>query len=237
MYIRLSIIFLLLFSGPVFASPSDIGYLSKNKIIDITSIIGAPPTIDSLKFANDKAISEPVYSINHDSEEYKQATMSSEDSVEELMNSFSESFGQELSIDKTPAIYKILSKLIIDANNSKNMAKIFYKRQRPYVFFDRQPCVLVLEDSDSVENFSYPSGHTTRAWTFALLLTSLKNNNTIALFDKAKSIGRDRVVCGVHWQSDVEASLTVATANFAVLQSVNEYQEDLINARKEVVYE
>ena len=234
---RLFLIVLFLFSGATFASSSDIGYLPKDKTIDITAIIGAPPAVDSLRFATDKAISEPVYSISHDSIEFKQAVMNSADSVENIMDSFSEAFGQELSASKTPAIYKVMSKSITDVNNSKNIAKNFYKRQRPYVFYGREPCVLVLEDYDPVSNFSYPSGHTSRAWIVALLLASLKNTNTTAIFEKAKSIGVDRINCGVHWQSDVEASLTVATANFVALQSINEYQEDLANARNEVVYE
>ena len=236
MYAKLSIIILLLISNIAFASSEKFGYLSENKSVDVTKLIGPPPTVDSLKFANDKAVSEPVYSLDHNSDEFKQAVASSADSIDEIMDSFSGAFGQELSLDKTPVIYKIISKTIIDTNNSKNIAKNTYKRQRPYIFYDREPCVS--EDYSNYRasaSYSYPSGHTSRAWTVALLLSSLKSDNTTAIFEKAKSIGRDRVACGVHWQSDVEASFTVATANFIVLQSTNEFQVDLVDAKKEVI--
>lgn len=47
-----------------FASNWPSGYIPKNQIINIDSIIGAPPSTDSLAFSSDKAISEAAFSQN-----------------------------------------------------------------------------------------------------------------------------------------------------------------------------
>ena len=229
-----NIILLIFAINFTYAASLNEGYI--NKSVDMKLLVGAPPNIDSLSFINDKAISEPVYSLDIDSDEIKRAIESSDDSIENIMLSFSDAFGQRLSAEETPAIFNIVSRAIYDANKSKNIVKNYYKRQRPYLFFNKAPCVAQEYNVRGNSVYSYPSGHAIRAWTIALILSSLNNNQSIELLNKAKSIGQDRVICGVHWQSDVDASVIIAIADFTMEQSNKEYQSDLDLARKEVNY-
>jgi acid phosphatase (class A) len=44
---------------------------------------------------------------------------------------------------------------------------------------------------------------------------------------RGRAYGESRVVCGVHWKSDVEAGRDAATAAFVVLQSNAGFRADL----------
>lgn len=58
---------------------------------------------------------------------------------------------------------------------------------------------------DDVSDFSFPSGHTTRAFAAALLLTVRTRDWRwgVPLFAYAIAVGLSRVYVGVHWPSDV----------------------------------
>ncbi|AEB27930.1 acid phosphatase [Francisella hispaniensis] len=225
------IIFLLIIGVlPSFAGWKDGGYLSQDQLVNTIDLIGAPPATDSLAFANDKAISESTFSIDKDSYRYQQAIhdATSDDSI--IIADFSKAFGQKISENDTPAIFKLLNKATIDVNNAKDIAKDFYKRKRPYVYFDRQPC----DSSENPNSYAYPSGHSTRSWTYGLILAQLKPQNGEAILKVSKEKAESRVICGVHWLSDIKASQTVAMSEFAVLQSNQQYKQDFHNAQKEL---
>ena len=56
-----------------------------------------------------------------------------------------------------------------------------------------------------------------------------------ALAVRANSYAMNRVICGHHWKSDIDAGKTVAMVLFAALTGTQEYQEQLQKARAEYV--
>lgn len=98
------------------------------------------------------------------------------------------------------------------------------------MFFDRKPC----DPDEDPNSYSYPSGHSSRAWNYAMILAELKPQTAKQLFELADRKSQSRVICGVHWKSDVQAARTVALANFAILNGNQEFLKDLEKARQEI---
>ncbi len=213
-----------------FAKWYDGGYLSQEQITDTTSLIGAPPSSDSIAFLNDKAISEATFSLDKDNPKYQQAINHSDDNLDDVMSEFSEVVGQSIDKENTPYIYSLLEKSTNDANNFKDKAKNHYKRKRPFVYFDRKPC----STTEDGTTYSYPSGHSTRAWNDGLILASLKPQKANEILDMSKSMAESRVICGAHWPSDIKAAQTVAMTEFTILQTNLEYRQDFTNALAEI---
>ncbi|MBJ7328143.1 MAG: phosphatase PAP2 family protein, partial [Chthoniobacterales bacterium] len=79
---------------------------------------------------------------------------------------------------------------------------------------------------------AYPSGHALSGWLVALVLAQLEPSEGAQLMHCAAEIGWDRVVVGVHYQTDVIASRTVAQLVFDRLMSDPDFQEQLTRVRK-----
>ncbi|XSZ46902.1 acid phosphatase [Francisella noatunensis] len=222
------IIFITLSSSLASNWPS--GYIPKNQIINIDSIIGVPPSTDSLAFSSDKAISEAVFSQNKNTTDYKIAIHDASNDQDVHIADFSKAFGQEITKDKNPAIYTLLNRSTTDVSNIKQSAKEKYQRIRPFVVFDRKPC----DPDEDPSSYSYPSGHSSRAWNYAMILAKLKPQTAKQLFELADRKSQSRVICGVHWKSDIQAARTVALANFAILNGNQDFLKDLEKARQEI---
>jgi hypothetical protein len=72
------------------------------------------------------------------------------------------------------------------------------------------------------------------AGAFALVLTEIAPQRANALLGRGYAYGQSRVICGVHWQSDVEAGRVVAAATVARLHADPVFRAQLDAAREEV---
>ena len=80
---------------------------------------------------------------------------------------------------------------------------------------------------------SYPSGHTSRGWTTALLLAEINPANADTIFARGWMYGESRVIEGAHWQSDVDASRVGASIGYAALHTSPAFLEQLAKAKQE----
>ena len=60
------------------------------------------------------------------------------------------------------------------------------------------------------KNGSYPSGHTAFGWAWGLILSELVPTRTNEIIRRGRAYGVSRMVCNVHWKSDVEAGRAMA---------------------------
>ena len=86
-------------------------------------------------------------------------------------------------------------------------------------------------------NGSYPSGHSSIGWLWALVLTEIAPDRTDAILQRGRAFGQSRGICGVHWKSDIEAGRIIGAATFARLQSNPLFGAQLEAARAEVASE
>jgi acid phosphatase (class A) len=81
---------------------------------------------------------------------------------------------------------------------------------------------------------SYPSGHATRGYLTAIILSNMVPEKAAELFVRGREYGDNRVVAGVHYPSDVEAGRLSATAIAAVLMQNERFLHDFNEAKAEL---
>jgi membrane-associated phospholipid phosphatase len=69
---------------------------------------------------------------------------------------------------------------------------------------------------------------------YALLLSEIDPGNAAAIVARGRAFGESRVVCGVHYVSDVEGGRLTTTALVAALHSNAEFEADIAAARAEL---
>ena len=145
---------------------------------------------------------------------------------------FSCALGIPITQATMPTLYRMLERSLIDAGQSTRAAKDKYQRNRPFTVFDDPVCVpgdvAALRKSGA-----YPSGHASVGWAWALILTELAPDRADALLRRGFEFGQSRVVCGVHWQSDVDTARLVGAAVHARLHGDGEFEADMAAAREE----
>lgn len=207
-------------------------YIPAEKMPDLVAILPAPPDTSSMAFTNDILRYMWGKTMRKDA---RRAALAIRDAIwnyDTLATIFSKPFGMEISREKTPEIHKLLLNGAETICQTRFIPKNHYRRIRPFVYFNEE---LMTPEEDALIRYegSYPSGHTMRAWSAALILTGINPDAAAALFSRAWSYGESRVIVGAHWQSDVDASRSAASIGFAFLQTIPAYQAQLEKARKE----
>ena len=192
----------------------------------------APPETTSVQFMHD--ISQYMWgkSMRADSARAALAVAQAVETIEDMAKMFSEPFGMEISAKKTPAIMNMLERGIRTLKQVGSLPKRHYMRRRPYDRFNESTLVPA-EEERLRTNGSYPSGHTVRAWSMALLLVEVNPAAQDALLKYAYEWGQSRVIAGFHWQSDVDASKVLVSGAFASLHNDETFLADMKKARDE----
>jgi acid phosphatase (class A) len=127
----------------------------------------------------------------------------------------------------------MLRRVLTDAGLATYGAKDHYKRTRPFVHYHESTCK---PDDEAMlrGDGSYPSGHSSAGWAWALVLTELAPDRADALLARGRSFGESRLVCNAHWQSDVLEGRAVAAGAVAKLNGNEAFKADLAAAAKEV---
>ena len=79
----------------------------------------------------------------------------------------------------------------------------------------------------------YPSGHTSIGWATALVLSEINPDRIDEILDRGFQMGESRVICGYHFQSDVDAGRVVAAGAVARLHADEGFNKQLDKAKKE----
>lgn len=109
-------------------------------------------------------------------------------------------------------------------------AKERFRRLRPYEIEPRlEPCI-----DDVRGDLSYPSGHAAYAYAMYRLLAGIVPEREPELRARAEEFARQRMVCGVHFPSDLVAGDRAAGMVFAELERSAQYRRDLAGAAAEL---
>ncbi|MFT7723303.1 MAG: phosphatase PAP2 family protein [Roseateles sp.] len=140
---------------------------------------------------------------------------------------------QALRRDSLPALVQLLNRSVRQVSGPAFAAKAAYPRARPYQrMADLHVCGK--PDTDGTRRTSYPSGHAAYGWTVALVLARVAPEHAPALLARAARYADSRLVCGMHFPSDIEAGRQMATAVVAQLDGLAEFQHDVERARAEL---
>lgn len=155
-----------------------------------------------------------------------------------LYDRFAPLLGIELKRERFPALINLLNRSLKEAGQPAFAAKALYRRLRPYQRLTLDHVCgqsgQSKPDPDAKQRTSYPSGHATYGWTTALVLARVAPDKAPALLARARDYGESRLICGMHFPSDLEAGRQLATAVVSQLDLNPEFQQDLQRARAEL---
>ena len=102
---------------------------------------------------------------------------------------------------RLPLLHALSERVEVDFKPYVRAAKDHFRRLRPYEIEPRmEPCI------DHVKgDLSYPSGHATYGYVIAYLMIDMVPERKAELLARADEFARQRMVCGVHFRSDLEA--------------------------------
>jgi len=148
------------------------------------------------------------------------------------LGAFACALDADIPPEKAPALARLLGAVPTDIDSLQASAKKAYGRKRPFVAIGGPICVK--EEPWLRPSGSYPSGHAATGWAWALLLAQLAPDRAAPILARGAAFGDSRVICGVHYRSDVEAGRQTGAALVAVLQSRSDFRADLDRARIEL---
>ncbi|HEX2964929.1 MAG TPA: phosphatase PAP2 family protein [Syntrophorhabdaceae bacterium] len=107
--------------------------------------------------------------------------------------------------------------------------KEHFNRQRPFVI---DPEIKPIYQQSA--NPSFPSGHATTGYVYTIILSMMVPEKTQELYDRAEAYGRNRVIAGVHFPTDVEAGRVSAAVIVNALIQQPLFMRDFERAKKEI---
>jgi acid phosphatase (class A) len=206
------------------------GYLAEREP-DFLNILPPYPAFGSM---HDEADVTTLWQWQHSETSRWQLASTDE---EMSYNRFSQAFGTEINRATAPLLIHLLDRAERDVQGVAFDAKSFYNRPRPFQRFQLAR-VCGTENPPVPEvplkgGSSYPSGHTSFGWATALILAEVAPERAQQLLARGSEYGESRVVCAMHYTSDVVGGQLVATAVVARLHSVPEFSRDLACAKEE----
>jgi acid phosphatase (class A) len=208
------------------------GYLLPEERPDSIALIPPPPAPGTPEFAADEAVYRKLSALQ-DSVRWQLAASDANLKFPHAANVFSCAIGIEVTEATTPHLYAVLRRTVIDAGQSTYKAKEKYDRERPFEITGDPICVP--EDEQLLRgNASYPSGHASLGYVWGEVFAELLPESTAAARARAYEFGQSRVICRVHYQSDVDAGRTVGKAVFERLHRDPEFVADMAAAKVEV---
>lgn len=210
----------------------DVYFLWMGDAPNSLELLPGPPSAESVQFMYDKARYDWGKSMRN-TERGEQAFKDARVEGQNLPDAFSEAFGILISPETTPEIYRLIVGMREDAGDlATREAKQYYNRTRPYSFFGEDTCNPE-QQAELSTNGSYPSGHSSLGWATALVLTELNPDRQDEILERGFQMGESRVICGYHFQSDVDAGRITGSGVVARLHADPNFNKQLEKAKKE----
>ena len=192
--------------------------------LHLNLILPLPPARDSAITAAELAELHRIESTRTPA----QITQAQADDKEEDIFIFKSVLGPRFTAEALP-ITAALSAHVRNDESAASPLKNIFRRPRPYQIDSDLHPVCPLNAGPT----SYPSGHSLSGYLLALTLVQLVPEKRQEIFDRADQYAHNRLVCGVHYVTDIEASRMVAYAIFGSLTASPRFQRDLATAQEE----
>ncbi|MEJ2136496.1 MAG: phosphatase PAP2 family protein [Desulfofustis sp.] len=208
------------------------GYLTKEEQLDSKEFVLPSPAENSARQAMDTAWADNMQTLRG-TDRWDLAIKDADLHFPAPANVFSCALGIPVSEEDTPSLYMLLRRTLTDIGLAPYSAKNAYQRERPFMV--RGETVCTPEDEEALrKDGSYPSGHTSIGWGWALILTELAPDRAEAILARGRSFGESRNVCNAHWYSDVVAGRLVGAAAVAKLHASEQFRQAMDAARADI---
>lgn len=222
---------ILIVAGPMTADAKSEkqGYLAQDAV-DIIKILPPAPTEGEARYEADRGIFKATRRFVG-TPRWTLATNDVKLSTADMLRDFSCAVGVALTTENAPHLVQVVETAGIDTKHASDVAKDYFKRHRPFQIDAGEICQPAAELANS---YDYPSGHTTRGWTWAELLAELVPDRAGAILTRGRAFGESRIVCGVHNASAVEAGRLTAASILAAVHAAPAFQSDVKAAKEEL---
>jgi acid phosphatase (class A) len=190
---------------------------------DAVALLPAPPAADSAEQAADLAEVQSA-AKNRTPEDAARGKSESDLSLA----TFASTVGPAFNPDKLPKTTALFREVLSETKAATDAGKKYWKRPRPY---EVDPKLL---EGEKESSFGYPSGHSTRATVYSLLLAELFPEKRAAILAEGRQIGWDRVMLGRHYETDIFAGRVLGQAIVQQLHENSAFERDFAAAKAEV---
>ena len=207
------------------------GYLPPEALPNSLALIPPPPEQGSAALAFDEEVSRKALALR-DTPRWALATEDANLKFPGAAGTFSCALGIPITEQGTPHLYMLLRRTLADAGLSTYTAKNNYQRKRPFMVNEKPICTPE-EEEGLRKDGSYPSGHTAIGWAWALILSEIAPERADAILARGRAYGESRVICNVHWHSDVVEGRFMGAAAVARLHADPVFLAELEAAKTE----
>lgn len=127
------------------------------------------------------------------------------DSATKDASVFAEAIGHAFDLARLPETARLMGQVRVAEKFAADRAKAAFRRPRPWI---ANPAIKACSTDDEPLT-SYPSGHTTMGFAMGAILARLLPAHAPAIMARAARYGESRLICEVHYRSDVTAGQTL----------------------------
>lgn len=207
------------------------GYLDEGSAPNAANFLPPPPEPGSLREQDDIAQYRATRALKG-TPRWAQAAADNEIETPSAPRIFNEALGIEFVPEQMPTLTLLLGRMLGDLETIQTPAKRGYFRHRPFVVEPSDTCFT--PEPWLGPSGSYPSGHTALGWAWALVLAEMAPDRADAILARGIAYGESRMICGVHYASDVEAGRIVGAVIVSALKANPEFQADFAVAAREL---
>jgi acid phosphatase (class A) len=215
--------------------PVTLRFLTPSEV-NPAQLLPPPPKDDSPEQQREMAeVKRLIHSRSK--ERYAQAAW---DASHEDPTPFAAAIGPGFDLAKLPATAKLLADVLNDQTVATSAAKEFFKRKFPVAAempgdsYKEWTCDVDDRKPASRPFRSYPSGHSTMAYTFGVVLAALIPEQAQSILSRSANYAYSREICGDHYHSDVEAGHVLGTTLGTLLLHNEVLKPEIDAARAEL---
>jgi acid phosphatase (class A) len=193
--------------------------------VDVAALLPGPPTTGS---EQDQGDLRTVLDVQASRTDAQVARARAEEDL--TVFAFADVLGPRFTAQACPMTAKLFDQVKVDSRVFSGRAKGLWNRVRPYKADPRVRHAATHPEQD----FSHPSGHSTRGVLMAELLAQIFPDRRAALLDRGRQIGWNRVILGMHYPTDVFAGQTLGHALAPKFLASEKFKKDFTVAAKEM---
>ncbi len=152
------------------------------------------------------------------------------DDGDQKPDAFAGVMGPGFDLTALPQTAKLLSEAQAEGAAASRQAKDYFKRNRPWIADPGLTEHCNIADPQS----SYPSGHTTFAYSVGVVLAALVPEKSQAILARASQFAENRIVCSMHYRRDIVAGEALGTVVAYTLLQNPQFQQQFALSRAEL---
>jgi len=194
--------------------------------VDASRLLPPPPAVGSTE---EKAEFDELKAIAARSTPDQRA-IAKHDAEDETPDIFNAAIGFDIAT--RPQTFKLLDMVVKEEDGDSKAAKAFFHRERPYSADPSLKTCTPVKPGKAPT--SYPSGHSSLAFSMGVVLASLLPEKSQAILARSAEYAEHRLVCGVHFRSDIVAGQQFGTVLALRLMQNTQFQAQMNLARAEL---